>query len=232
MKAIEAVVFDLDGTLVRSKHDYREMLRRVEAVLRDAGVPDEVLSEPGTVRRIIRSGEEGLEELGLTGAERRRTYRRITEALNTVELLALESVEPMTGAREMLHAIKERGLKVGIATRAGGAYAKRCLEITGLIDYVDAFLARDEVEHAKPDPRHLLQVVDDLGTSPQKVIYIGDTTTDLTTAMAADISFIGYAGNEEWVKRMKESGCDAFISDLRGVVEMIDGGLDPFRGSG
>jgi phosphoglycolate phosphatase-like HAD superfamily hydrolase len=74
--------------------------------------------------------------------------------------------------------------------------------------------------------------VDDLGTSPQKVVYIGDTTTDLTTAMAADIAFIGYAGNEEWVKRMKESGCDAFISDLRGVVEMIDGGIDPFRGSG
>ena len=231
MKALEAVVFDLDGTLVRSRHDYREMLRRVETVLREAGVPDEVLSEPGTVRRIIRSGEEGLEELGLTGAERKQTYRRITEALNAVELLALESVEPMTGAREMLHTIKERGLKIGIATRAGSAYAKRCLEITGLIDYVDAFLARDEVEHAKPDPRHLLQVVDDLGTTPQKVVYIGDTTTDLTTAMAADIVFIGYAGNEEWAKRMKESGCDAFISDLGEVVEMIDGNLNPFLGS-
>jgi phosphoglycolate phosphatase len=131
----------------------------------------------------------------------------------------------------MLHTIKERGLKVGIATRAGGAYAKRCLEITGLIDYIDAFLARDEVEHAKPDPRHLLQVVCDLGTSPHRVVYIGDTTTDLTTAVAADIAFIGYAGNEEWVKRMKESGCDTFISDLRGVVEMIEGGLDPFQGS-
>lgn len=225
------MVFDLDGTLVRSRHDYREMLRRVETVLREAGVPDEVLSEPGTVRRIIRSGEEGLEELGLTGAERKQTYLRITEALNAVELLALESVEPMTGALEMLHAIKERGMKIGIATRAGSAYAKRCLEITGLIDYVDAFLARDEVEHAKPDPRHLLQVVDDLGTSPQRVVYIGDTTTDLTTAMAADIAFIGYAGNEEWAKRMKESGCDAFISDLGEVVEMIDGNLNPFLGS-
>ncbi len=223
MKAVEAVVFDLDGTLVRSRHDYREMSRRVVAIFRDMGVPDEELSQTRRVWQIIRRGEEGLKELGISRAERRRTHERITEALNAVELLALDSAEPMTGAFETLRAIKELGLRIGVATRAGGPYAKRCLEIIGLNVFVDSLLARDEVEHPKPDPRHLLQVIEALGASPHKVVYVGDTTTDLTTAMAANIAFIGYAGNEEWVKRMKEAGCEVFVSDLREIIDIITG---------
>ncbi len=231
MKPLEAVIFDLDGTLVRSRHDYREMSRRVEAIFRNAGVRDSELGQPRRVWQIIRRGEEGLNELGLSETERKRVHTQITEALNAVELLALDSVELIPGALEVLQSIRERGLRIGVATRAGSPYAEKCLEITGLADYVDAHLARDEVEHPKPDPRHLLQVVEAIGVSPQKVIYVGDTTTDLSTAVAAGIVFIGYAGSEEWVKRMKEAGCDAFVSDLREVVEIIDGGLDSLKPS-
>lgn len=231
MKPLEAVIFDLDGTLVRSRHDYREMSRRVEAIFRNAGVRDSELGQPRRVWQIIRRGEEGLNELGLSETERKRVHTQITEALNAVELLALDSVELIPGALEVLQSIRERGLRIGVATRAGSPYAEKCLEITGLADYVDAHLARDEVEHPKPDPRHLLQVVEAIGVSPEKVIYVGDTTTDLSTAVAAGIVFIGYAGSEEWVKRMKEAGCDAFVSDLREVVEIIDGGLDSLKPS-
>ena len=231
MKALEAVIFDLDGTLVRSRHDYREMSRRVVEIFIDAGVSDSELSQPRRVWQIIRRGEEGLKDLGLSTNERKRIHERITEALNAVELLALDSVELISGALDIMQSIRERGLRIGVATRAGSSYAEKCLEITGLADYVDAHLARDEVEHPKPDPRHLLQVVEALGASPQKVIYVGDTTTDLSTAVAAGIVFIGYAGSEEWVKRMKEAGCDAFVSDLREVVEIIDGGLDSLKPS-
>jgi len=231
MKPLEAVIFDLDGTLVRSRHDYREMSRRVEAIFRNAGVRDSELGQPRRVWQIIRRGEEGLNELGLSETERKRVHTQITEALNAVELLALDSVELIPGALEVLQSIRERGLRIGVATRAGSPYAEKCLEITGLADYVDAHLARDEVEHPKPDPRHLLLVVEALGVSPENVIYVGDTTTDLSTAVAAGIVFIGFAASEEWVKRMKEAGCDVFVSDLREVVEIIDGGLDSLKPS-
>lgn len=217
------MVFDLDGTLVRSKHDYREMSRKVEDILRDAGVLEGGVSQPRRIWQIIRRGEEGMDDLGINREDRKGIHERITEALNAVELLALDTVEPMTGSLETLRAVKELGLRIGVATRAGSPYAKRCLEITDLDGYVDALLARDEVDHPKPDPRHLLQVIDALGSSPHKVVYIGDTTTDLTTAMAADISFIGYASNEERAKRMREAGCEVFVSDLREIIDIIVG---------
>jgi phosphoglycolate phosphatase-like HAD superfamily hydrolase len=91
-----------------------------------------------------------------------------------------------------------------------------------LSGYVDALLARDEVEHPKPDPRHLLQLVGSLGASRESTLYVGDTTTDLTTARAAGIEFVAFAGDGDWVARLREAGCSSFISDFREIVEVVD----------
>jgi len=223
MGPISAVIFDLDGTLIRSRHDYREMARRAEAILVNEGVPEEELDEPRKVWQIIRGGLEALGCLGLPSERVKRTLQRINEALNSVELLSLDSVEPVPGAQEALNLIKVRGIRIGIATRAGRPYAERSLEAAGLSGYVDAILARDEVEHPKPDPRHLLQLVGSLGASSERTLYVGDTTTDLTTARAAGIEFVAFAGDGDWVARLREAGCDSFISDIREIVEVIDG---------
>jgi HAD superfamily hydrolase (TIGR01549 family) len=222
MGPISAVIFDLDGTLIRSMHDYREMARRAEAILVDEGVPEEELDKPRKVWQITRGGLEALGELGLPPERAKRTLQRINEALNSVELLSLDSVQPVPGALEALKLIKSHGMKIGIATRAGRQYAERSLETAGLTEYVDALLARDEVEHPKPDPRHLLQLVESLGASRERILYVGDTTTDLTTARAAGIEFVAFAGDREWVARLREAGCGSFISDIREIVEVID----------
>lgn len=223
MGIISAVIFDLDGTLIRSRHDYREMARRAEAILVDEGVPEEELDEPRKVWQIIRGGLEALGDLGLPSERVKWTMQRINKALNSVELLSLDSVEPVPGAQEALKLIKARGIRIGIATRAGRPYAERSLEAADLSGYVVALLARDEVEHPKPDPRHLLQLVGSLGASRESTLYVGDTTTDLTTARAAGIEFVAFAGDGDWVARLREAGCNSFISDISEIVEVIDG---------
>jgi HAD superfamily hydrolase (TIGR01509 family) len=227
MRAVEAVVFDLDGTLVRSELDYGEMARRVKQILIVEGVPESELDEPRKIWPVIRGGEEPLKELGLSTERVKPVLGLINEALNAVEALSLENVEPMPGALETLRCLRERGLRIGVATRGGSPYARRSLELTGLTELVDVVLARDEVDHPKPDPRHLLQVIRALNASPQGVIYIGDTTTDLSTAKEAGIAFIGYAGNENWAKRMREAGCRTFVSDLLEIVKIVEEGLNP-----
>lgn len=227
MRAFEAVAFDLDGTLIRSRHDYGEMARRAKTILEEEGVPEAELDEPRKIWRVIRGGMGSLGGLGLRPERRRLILRRINEALNEVEQLSIESVESAPGAHEAMRLIRARGLKIGVATRAGRPYAERSLEITGLAENVHALLARDEVEHPKPDPRHLLELARALDTPLERILYVGDTMTDLTTAKAAGVSFVGFAGNEEWVERMREAGCYVFISDIREIIEVVDSNLDP-----
>ncbi len=64
--------------------------------------------------------------------------------------------------------------------------------------------------------------MDALDASPEDTIYVGDTTTDLETARAANIAFIGFISNDEWARRMREAGCEIFISDLKEIVNIID----------
>ncbi len=222
MREVKAVIFDLDGTLVRSRLDYREMTRRVREILMSEGVHESVLNRQRRIWETIRGGVDSLKALGLSSERVLDAIGRINEALNTIELQSLDTVEPMRGAHEALMLIKDRGLRIGVATRACREYAERSLKTTGLADYVDILLARDEVEHPKPDPRHILQIVDALDASLENTIYIGDTMTDLETAMAANIAFIGFISNDEWAGRLREAGCEIFISDLKEIINIID----------
>ena len=219
---LEAVIFDLDNTLVDSRHDYREMSRRLREVFEERGLWQEDPENPRKIWQIVRGGIEGIRNLGLSEDESRELMDDVNDALTAAELSALDTAKPMPNAVETLDALKKMDLKVGIATRSGAAYAKRCIEKTGLAPFVDAMLARDEVDSPKPSPDHLLQVVDMLEATPERVVYIGDSTTDLTTARAAGITFLGFWWSDERVARMKEAGCRDFVRDLKEILEFIE----------
>jgi phosphoglycolate phosphatase-like HAD superfamily hydrolase len=93
--------------------------------------------------------------------------------------------------------------------------------ISRLAEYFDVVLARDEVEFPKPDPRHLLQVVEELDASPESAVFVGDTETDQRTARAAGIPFIGVPSNESWRKRMEGKEGSVLVSTLSEIMEMI-----------
>lgn len=215
---VKAVIFDLDGTLIQSKIDYEEMRRRVIEIILATGVSTENLSQSRRIWEIIQGSEKALEEIGLTRDVRDLTLRKINAALNEVELKALETVELTRNAKETLRSLRLGGFKIGIATRGCKAYALNSLEKTGLTELVDEMLARDDVEHPKPDPRHLLKVMEALGCPSDRVLYIGDTTTDLSTARAAHVAFVGFLRNDEWGKRLREAGCQVLIDDLNMLV--------------
>lgn len=229
MDHIHAVIFDLDGTLISSKHDYGEMMRRVSEILKREGLPEKMLSQPRIVWQIIRSGMNGLRELGLTLGQERRIFELINSAINEVEMMTIPTVEPMSLAQETLKALRKMGLRIGIATRGHGNYARSSLVKVGLSDYVDVLLARDEVIYPKPNAHHLLEVVKALKVPPQNVIYIGDTTTDLISARNSNIAFIGFIGREEWAKRMKEMGCETLISELTEILDIIESSHSRFQ---
>ncbi|TET71137.1 HAD family hydrolase [Candidatus Bathyarchaeota archaeon] len=221
MAHVKAIVFDLDGTLIASNHDYDEMARRVKLILEEAGVPTNALSQQGRIWEIIQGGVRSLQELGLPSTRIKDILDSIDEALNEVEVSSVGSVELKPGATELLKHLRERGIKIGIATRSCGEYARRSMEASRLVEYFDAVLARDEVEFPKPDPRHLLQIVEELEASPQSAIFVGDTETDQRTARAAGIPFIGVPSSENWRKRMEGKEGSVLVSSLSEIMEMV-----------
>lgn len=221
MLPVRGVVFDLDGTLVRSQHDYSEMTKRVKQVLLEAGVTSEIVEEQGRTWQAIRGGPDSLIGLGIQESQFDDVSGKVTAALNSVEVLSLETVESIPNTKELLCYLQNEEYSIGIATRACKEYSEKALEKLELKQYIDAMLARDEVVFPKPDPRHLFDVVELLSLSPEDIIYIGDTGTDLDTAKAANVPFVAYMGNPRWAERMKETGIEYSISDLIELKKLV-----------
>jgi HAD superfamily hydrolase (TIGR01549 family) len=216
----KAVVFDLDGTLQKSEIDYDKMTERVREILLIEGVPNDDLGNRRDIYLIIRGGENSLIRLGLNKFRVHPVLKLMTEAINVTELEAVNSVELNPNALQTLNMLSENGIQLGITTRSHRLYAEKCLFRHDIRQYFSGVLARDDVSHPKPDPRHLLATISLLNVNPQDVLYVGDTTTDLETARSANIRFIGYKRDEVWGKRLLDAGCEILIDDLLEVAKI------------
>jgi HAD superfamily hydrolase (TIGR01509 family) len=216
---LEAIIFDLDGVLIESELDYRRMRREVQRLLREAGIILEGM-EDLKIWEMLEIGLERHRQRGGSEEDWRRLVQCIDEALSHIELEALDRVRVRPGAVETLEALREAGLRIGVATRSCRHYALQSLERVGLSAYIEALLARDDVEHPKPDPSHLLQVISLLDAKPSTTLYIGDTTTDLKTARGAGVAFIGLLTGSEWSRRLLEEDCRV-VEELPQLLELL-----------
>jgi phosphoglycolate phosphatase len=218
---LKAIIFDLDGTLIESHHDYQEMGKRVREIFKNEGVPPKELNDSRRIWEIIGVGVKSLKNMGFEAEEIKYVLERINDSLNEVELLIIQNVRLKPGALEILKFLGEKGMKIGIATRSCHDYATKSLEKTGISDFVAIYLGRDQVEHPKPDPRHLLDIINILNVNLDEVFFVGDTATDHQTALSAGIRFIGYPSNDTWKERMIEAGDLTLISNLKEIKDFI-----------
>ncbi len=214
-----AVVFDLDGTLVESHIDYEKMGEKIRDLLYEMGVKEQI-DDRRKAYQVIREGSDSLLQYGLPPENLQKTLIRLDEIMNSIELDALPTMLLKPNAVKTLTKLKENNYKLGIATRSHSEYAAKALNKFNIAKYFDGVIGRDETPYPKPDPRHLLAIIELIKSKPPETLYIGDTTTDLTTSQAAKVDFIGYWRDDEWAKRLIDSGCTHIIKDLYEIVEL------------
>jgi phosphoglycolate phosphatase-like HAD superfamily hydrolase len=214
-----AVVFDLDGTLVESHIDYEKMGTQIKELLEEMGM-NEHIEDRRKAYAVIRGGAETLLEYGLPKENLEPTLNRLDLIMNNIELEALPTMQLKPNAAETLIKLQEYSIRLGVATRSHGEYAIQALTKFNLTHYFHGVIGRDETQYPKPDPRHLLSTIDLINAKPEETLYIGDTTTDLTTSQSAKVDFIGYWRDNEWAKRLMDGGCTRIIKDLYDIVEL------------
>ncbi len=220
MRPVKAVVFDLDGTLMDSKIDYEKMSNRIRELLVSMGLP-EPLEDRHKVYRVIRGGADTLREYGLPEASLEATLAEMEAIMNGIELEALDTVELKPYAKEAVAELHGDGLSLGVATRSHREYTIRGLEKHDMLLFFHQVVARDDVPYPKPDPRHLLYTIELLGVDPADTLFIGDTTTDLQTADAAGVEFLGYWRDDASAQRLMEEGCRRVVKDLREIPRIV-----------
>ncbi|MBZ6496271.1 HAD family hydrolase [Natrinema longum] len=169
MTEYDAVVYDLDGTLVDLDVDWNAVAVDVSAVYERANV-----EPPG----------DGLWEM-LETASDVGLAAEVESAIAAHEHRGARTSTRLTHADELL----ERSLPAGVCSLNCERACRIALEEHALAPAVAAVVGRDTVGTWKPDPEPLLATVRRLGVEPEGALFIGDSARDRQTAQRAGVDF-------------------------------------------
>jgi phosphoglycolate phosphatase len=175
--AIDAVVYDLDGTLVRLAVDWGAVATDVDRALRERGVdPPE-----GLWAMLEFADESGYREIvEATIGEHEREGARRSECLPLAGRLAGSDRERT----------ENEGISIGVCSLNCEAACRVALETHGITDRVESVVGRDSVSTYKPDPEPLLATIEALGAVPERTLFVGDSERDERTAARAGTRFV------------------------------------------
>jgi HAD superfamily hydrolase (TIGR01509 family) len=181
MNPTRAVLFDMDGVLVRSEEVWFRVVEaagvrfRGRAITRDEFFPT---FGQGTAADIPVFG------LSCSVAELDAFY-----ASEFVKHLEAMWVNPE--AAPLVEELTKRGLRIGLVTNTVGPLTRVILEHAKLERWFEVRATADRVERAKPEPDLVLLGLKELGVSAKDAVMIGDSRFDREAARAAGVHFIG-----------------------------------------
>lgn len=172
---IEAVIWDVDGTLVSTKDLYLECYRRALAPHLGRMLTDEDLlaMRPHSELQVLRSGAGDAYEQCM------RDFARHYAELHTSHFGGIYD-----GVLEVLENLRARGIRNGIVTGKSRSSWEITLAHAALGDF-DVVIVDDDVSNPKPHPEGIIAAIESLGVEPPNCIYVGDSPTDMEAARAA-----------------------------------------------
>ena len=217
---LPTIVFDLDGTLAETAPDLIWTLNAVLAEIDLPPIPFEL------ARDLIGAGARALINRGLAADGRElgdedveKLFKRYLELYETrlcVETHLFEHVP------ESLDILKQRGHRMAVCTNKMEYHSLKLIDALGIAPYFSAICGRDTFAFCKPDARHLTHTVLKAGGDPAKAIMIGDSRTDIDTALNANLPSIGVPFGYTDTP-MAALGPDVLISHFRELPDAVMG---------
>jgi len=216
LRDVDAVVFDFDGTLAVLNIDFTAMRGAVRRLAADFGIPPEV--SDGLY--VLETVEAGTNWMARSSRERAEEYRHQAMALITeIEIRAARGGSLFEGVRELLSTMKERNIRTAIITRNCGAAVT--LIFPDIADRCDAFLPREAAGRVKPDPRHVLDCLEQMRVTPARSVVVGDHPMDIRMGRSAGTRSIGVLSGSSSREDLTGAGADRIIPSVTSILTLL-----------
>jgi phosphoglycolate phosphatase-like HAD superfamily hydrolase len=228
------IVFDLDGTLVLSRHDFVRMRQTVVRIAEKYGVVPGHLTVGEPIHRIV---EKAREEMRNSGAPDGVLYRFEAEYQKTIDAIEMEAL-PRTvvrpGAEVLLKGLADRGYRIGLLTRSSEYFARGALLRTGLAPFFPYLRTRSAPGPAKPSPEALFAILREMEVPVDRALFVGDHLMDAQCATAAGVRFYALlpdpseaAGSTQTEARFLAGGAAAVANDLTVLARQLGVAVPP-----
>ena len=215
----DTVIYDLDGTLIDSAKD---MQMAVSHVLADHGLQpvteDDVRIFMGqgskiTMGKAFAKNGKSLDDAALSAATR--------EFVRYYEADPVRHTTAFDGVAEVVAHFARLGLKQGVCTNKFEKPSRMILEGLGLMPPITDVAGADTFPVRKPNPKHILLLLERMGGKPERTVMIGDSIHDVEAAHGAGLPAVlvswGYTATPA-----SELGAEAVIETFDALPRALE----------
>jgi len=219
--AFDAVLFDLDGTLVDTAQDMvAVLLELMQSEGRDAIAYD-------LARSCVSNGSAGLIHLGFPDVSETEHERLRTEYLDRYEESVCVHSTVFDGLEQLLDQLDDKALPWGVVTNKPARMTKPLLEALGLTNRIACQISGDTIPQRKPDPEPLFLASRQTGIEPSRSVYVGDAARDIEAGKAAGMYTIaaayGYITGDD---NAESWNADLIAEDVQELTTMLRKGVN------
>ncbi len=216
----QAVLFDLDGTLVDSLADIIAAVHLLERELGLPGCTDQQVSHwigQGArvlVRRVVAGDRDSLVDepvLEQAFAIFMRHYAQ--QGTLRTRLYA--------DAEQVLKTLRQQGIRIGLVTNKPKAITLDLLDTLNIAHYFAVVLGGGDVARPKPQPDMLLAAAAQLGVRPQDCLMVGDSSNDVQAARHADMPVAAVRGGYNHGEPIEYSQPDWVLDKLADLLPLL-----------
>lgn len=215
----QAVIFDLDGTLSDSIASLKYC---GDLAVAPFGYGPFSINQykyfvgDGAANLIRRCLKAGGDQENVHFEEAYARYREIFREN------CMYQVKPYEGIPELLTALKEKGIKIGVFSNKPHEETLRVIETLFGKDCFDVVQGQQPGIPIKPSPEGAFRILEKMGVKAEKTIYLGDTGTDMKTGKALGAFTVGALWGFRDRAELEENHADALVSHPSELLSMIE----------
>ncbi len=210
-KHYDLIVFDWDGTVMDST---AVIAGSIQAACRDLDLP---VPDDAAARHVIGMGLAQALRHAVPDAPE-SMYGPLVELYRHHFLAQDEAIPLFAGARDTIAELHNAGYWLAVATGKSRIGLNRALQSSGMQPYFHVTRTADE-SFSKPHPAMLLEIMDELGMTPERVLMVGDTTHDLQMARNAGVEAVGMTHGAHPAEQLRELQPLALLEDFARLRE-------------
>jgi phosphoglycolate phosphatase len=230
---IEAVIFDLDGTLVHTLGDFQVALHRTMADLDLPAVSDALIEQT------IGKGSEHLIRSLLAHQIARPEVKGVGQACAGLTVDALfdrawqryqhhylaingQFAEVYPGVLAVLQLLAGRGMPMACLTNKPLAFAQALLKDKALTPFFGPVFGGDSFERKKPDPLPILKTCEALGSPVARTLMVGDSSNDAQAAHAAGCPVVLVTYGYNHGQPVQDTPAAAWLDNLADLPALLN----------
>lgn len=209
------VIFDLDGTLLNTLDDLADS---VNFALKSFNYPNRTYSE---IRSFIGNGVKDLMTKSVPNNTDEETILKCLQVFKDHYKTNMQNkTAPYDGIINLLENLKSQNIKLGIVSNKYDFGVKN-LNKYYFGNLIPVAIGEREGIRKKPAPDTVLIAMEELNTTKENTLYVGDSPSDMITAQNANVKGVGVTWGFRDAEVLKESGADFLINSPQELLDIL-----------